>query len=142
MHETNYRIDTCSDYATNNNRVSYSCAAPVVKVPKVYNNDKLNFNVKRSVTDNDKNKIKRSNDIDKTKLKRSSDIGNLTVKRNICVPLPSLPSSHFYAAGAENALWSLTNSDFLNSNCSFDDPIETFRTVSCKDRMVSLFGAA
>ena len=31
LHETKYRIDTCSDYATNNNRVSYSCAAPVEK---------------------------------------------------------------------------------------------------------------
>ena len=119
MHETKYRIDTCSDYATNNNRVSYSCAAPVVKVPRVYNDNKLRFDVKRSVTD----KIKRSNDIDKTKLKRSNDIDNLTVNRNIYVPLPS---SKFHAAGAENALWSFTNSDFLNSNCSFDDPIENF----------------
>ena len=133
MHEKKYRIDTCSDYATNHNRVSYSCAAPVVKVPRVYNDDKLNFNVKRSVTD----KIKRSNDVDKIiKMKRSNDIGkNMKIKRSngigkptmnkekFCVPLPS---SGFHAAGAENALWSFTNSDFLNSNCSFDDPIENF----------------
>ncbi len=123
-------------------RVSYSCAAPVVKVPRVYNDDKLKFNVslhgrsikfnvRRSVTDKikrsndiDKTKLKRSNDIDKTKLKRSNDIGKPTMNKDkFYVPLPS---SNFHAAGAENALWSFTNSDFLNSNCSFDDPIENF----------------
>ena len=103
-----------------NNRVSYSCAAPVVKIPGVYKEDKLDMNVKRSVTDN----MKRSNNIDKNiKLKRSNDIGNLPLKRQTYV---SLPSSDFYAAGAENAWWGFTNSDFLNSNCLFDDPIENF----------------
>jgi len=103
-----------------NNRVSYSCAAPVVKIPGVYKEDKLDMNVKRSVTDN----MKRSNNIDKNiKMKRSNDIGNLPLKRQTYV---SLPSSDFHAAGAENALWGFTNSDFLNSNCSFDDPIENF----------------
>ena len=36
------------------------------------------------------------------------------------------PITDFHAAGAENALWEFTDSDFLNSNCSFDDPIENF----------------
>ena len=44
-------------------------------------------------------------------------------KGKLYVPFPS---SDFHAAGAEDALWSSTNSDFLNSNSSFDDPIENF----------------
>ena len=34
--------------------------------------------------------------------------------------------SLLHAAAAENAVWAYTESDFLNSNCSCDDPCESF----------------
>ena len=45
------------------------------------------------------------------------------------IPIKYSPyaSPDFHAAGAENALWKFTESDFLNSNCSFDDPLKNFK---------------
>ena len=39
---------------------------------------------------------------------------------------PAFSRHECCAAKAENALWRFTESDFLNSNCFYDDPVEHF----------------